>query len=101
MTVLMSSEAWTDYGIPVSPYFLLVDGPSGQIIGEGAASTWDSVSNLLDQALADSGMTRTGRSTAKARARGRVREADTDEALASAGIEPDDPRLYHEAEDES
>lgn len=97
VTVLMSSEAWTDYGIPVSPYFLLIDGPSGEILGEGAASTWASVVGLLEQALADSGRTRTGRSTPRARARGAVREADTDEALAAAGIEPDDPRLHHEA----
>ena len=96
VTVLMSSEAWTDYGIPVSPYFLLVDGPSGEIMGEGAASTWDSVVGLLEQALADSGRNRSGRSTPQARARGAVREADTDDALAAAGIEPDDPRLYHE-----
>lgn len=100
VTVLMSSEAWTDYGIPVSPYFLLVDGPSGEIMGEGAASTWDSVVGLLEQALADTGRTRKGRSTPQARARGAVREADTDEALSAAGIEPDDPRLYHEPDGE-
>ena len=100
VTVLMSSEAWTDYGIPVSPYFLLIDGPSGEIMGEGAASTWDSVVGLLEQALADTGRTRSGRSTPQARARGAVREADTDDALAAAGIEPDDPRLYHEPDGE-
>lgn len=100
VTVLMSSEAWTDYGIPVSPYFLLIDGPSGDIIGEGAASTWESVRNLLDQALADTGHDPTGTKSARSRARGAVRQADTDAALASAGIEPGDPRLYHETDDD-
>ena len=95
-TVLMSSDAWTDYGIPVSPYFLLVDGPSGEIIGEGAASTWDSVNGLLEQALADTGRTRQATSTKVSRSRGSAREADTDAALSSAGIEPGDPRLHHE-----
>ena len=98
VTVLMSSEAWTDYGIPVSPYFILVDGPSGSVVGEGAASTWKSVSGMLESALADTGRNRLGQTTPKSRARGAVREADTDEALAAAGIEPGDPRLFHDGE---
>lgn len=96
VTVLMSSDAWNDYGIPVAPYFLLVDGPSGTVMGEGAASTWESVSGMLDRALADTGRTRSGRATRQSRARGAVREADTDQALSAAGIEPGDARLYHE-----
>jgi len=99
VTVLMSSEAWNDYGIPVSPYFLLVDGPSGSVIGEGAASTWDSVVGMLDRSMADTGRTRRGTSTARSRARGAVREVDTDDALAAAGIEPGDPRLYHDSDE--
>ncbi len=100
-TVLMSSEAWNDYAVPVSPYFLLVDGPSGTVIGEGAASTWESVEGLLNQALADTGHNRSGKRTAASRARGAVREADTDEVLSSAGIEPGDPRLYHDPDAEA
>ena len=96
LTVLMSSEAWNDYGVPVSPYFLLVDGPSGTVIGEGAASTWESVAGMLERALADTGRDAEARSTPRARARGAVREADTDETLARAGIEPGDPRLHHD-----
>lgn len=100
VTVLMSSEAWTDYGVPVSPYFLLIDGPSGSVIGEGAASTWDSVLGLLHQALADGGRESTGSSSKRSRAKGAARSADTDEALTAAGIEPGDPRLYHEPADD-
>lgn len=99
VTVLMSSEAWNDYGIPVSPYFLLVDGPSGAVIGEGAASSWDSVVGMLERSMADTGRTRSGRSTKRSRARGAVREADTDQALAAAGIEPGDARLYPDPAD--
>lgn len=94
ITTLMSSQAWADYKIPVSPYFLLVEGHSGDIIGEGAANTWDSVSNLLGKALADTGRTPLGTTTTASRANGQVREADTDAALLAAGIEPGDPSLY-------
>ncbi len=51
--LVMSSEAWTDYQVPVSPYFILVDGPAGRVLGEGAAATWAQVKNLLTQAVAD------------------------------------------------
>jgi len=97
LTVVMSSEAWNDYGVPVSPYFLLVDGPSGTVVGEGAASSWASVADMLARSTADGpdGPNKTGR------AKGSVRAADTDAALEAAGIEPEDPRLYHRPEDAS
>ena len=95
-TVIMSSQAWLDYDIPVSPYFLLVDGPSSAVIGEGAAQNWETVVGLLNQALADTGRSSSGTPTARTRARGAEREADTDQVLADAGIEPGDPRLFHE-----
>ncbi len=96
VTVLMSSEAWNDYAIPVSPYFLLVDGPTGAVIGEGAASSWESVSSMLNQALSDTGRQSDAKRTGRSRARGERRQADTDQALAEAGIEPGDERLYHD-----
>ncbi len=79
--VVMSTEAWVDYGVPVSPFFVLVDGPSASIDGEGAASTWPQVSSLLNQAEADADL-RT--------------EQRIDADLRAAGIEPNDPRLYPE-----
>jgi hypothetical protein len=51
--VVMSSSAWESYGIPMSPYFVYVDGASGRVRSEGAASAWDQVSSLLEDALAD------------------------------------------------
>jgi hypothetical protein len=51
--VVMSSSAWESYGIPMSPYFVYVDGTSGRVRSEGAASAWDQVSSLLEDALAD------------------------------------------------
>ena len=77
--VVMSSRAWDDYGVPVSPYFVLVDGPTGRIAGEGAASTWAQVGSLLGRADADAEL---------------ENERRIDAELRSAGIEPNDPRLY-------
>ena len=46
---VLSSAAWSDYRIPVAPYFVLVDGTSGDVIGEGAAATWEQVRDLMAQ----------------------------------------------------
>ena len=77
--VVMSSEAWDDYGVPVSPYFVLIDGASGTIDGEGAASTWTQVGSLLSRAEADTEAEN-------------ERRIDID--LRAAGISPNDPTLY-------
>lgn len=77
--VVMSSQAWDDYGVPVSPYFVLVDGATGSIDGEGAASTWTQVGSLLSRAEAD----------VEAENEQRI---DID--LRAAGIMPNDPTLY-------
>jgi hypothetical protein len=93
LSVVMSSEAWDIYDVPVAPYFAYVDGPTGAIVGEGAAMTWEHLVGMMEQALADAGL-----STRKGRRRryddGRAREARADRDLLSAGIEPGDPSLY-------
>ena len=43
--VVASSAAWADYDIPGSPYFVLVEG--GVVTGEGSATRWASVRDLL------------------------------------------------------
>ncbi len=91
---IMSSDAWLDYNVPVSPYFILVDGTAGRIVGEGAGATWDQVANLLRQALADAGLNARAKATRAARASGDTREANVDNELRRAGIEPGDPSLY-------
>src|SRR3954451_2047351 len=50
---VMSSAAWADYDVPVAPFFVLIDGASGEVIGEGAANEWGQVQSLLHTALAD------------------------------------------------
>jgi len=51
--VVMSSQAWEDYGVTMSPYFLFVGAYSGTVRSEGAASTWQQVRSLLADAIAD------------------------------------------------
>lgn len=51
---VMSSTAWTDYGIPASPFFLRVHGPTGEVVGEGSGQSWDQVLRLLARSEADS-----------------------------------------------
>jgi hypothetical protein len=101
---VMSSQAFDDYGVPVSPYFILVDGPSGSVIGEGAAANWSQIANLLRQAAADAGLSTDGGSTSRAAARQRAgdqREARADADLLAAGIVPGHPSLYpHESRDD-
>src|SRR4029077_6351894 len=53
---VMSSAAWAEYDVPVAPFFVLVDGASGDVIGEGAANEWGQVQSLLHTALDDAGM---------------------------------------------
>jgi hypothetical protein len=36
--VVMSTEAWLDYEVPGSPFFVLVDGATGRKVGQGVAS---------------------------------------------------------------
>ena len=51
--LVMSREAWAAYEVPGSPYFVLVDGPSGQARGEGTGIDWPQVRGLLEQVADD------------------------------------------------
>lgn len=95
---VMSSRAWADYDVPVAPFFVLVEGESGEVIGEGAANEWSQVQSLLHTALDDAGMLdRKGRFKGDRRGKPRadlLREARADRDLLAAGIQPGDPSLY-------
>jgi hypothetical protein len=91
--VILSSEAWDDYAVPGSPYFVYVHGPEAAIAGEGSAASWRDVVSLFQDALANAPDDGGRRRPAKARADAE-REARTDRALQAAGILPGDPRLH-------
>jgi hypothetical protein len=95
--VVMSTDAWEDYGVPVAPYFVLVDGD--EVVGEGAAGTWAQVVDLLGRSLADQGRSMSGGSSRRAFLTGRERAARIDAELTAAGFAPGDPRLHHEPTD--
>jgi len=80
--VLMSSDAWEDYDVPVSPYFVMIDG-DGSVVGDGAAANWTQLVNLMNEAVSDRQATSH-----------RARHERIDEELARAGIESDDPSLW-------
>jgi hypothetical protein len=81
LPVIMSSQAWEDYRVPLAPYFVLLDGASGTVEGEGAAESWPQVASLLRDAMGDQ---------AEAERHGDRVERD----LASAGIGADHASLY-------
>lgn len=88
-----STDAWQSYEVPGSPYFILVDGPSGQIIGAGSATSWDQVRGLLDQAIGDAGLEQSRRSASGSGPVVDLRPT-VDEALHVAGIGPGHRSLY-------
>ena len=96
--VVMSTAAWESYDAPVAPFFVLVEGASGSVVGEGAASEWAQVVSLLQNALDDAGLLdRKGNVKRGARTRANadgLREARADRDLLAAGILPGDPSLY-------
>jgi len=93
--LVMSSEAWAAYDIPGSPYFVLVDGPTGQARGEGTGIDWPQVRGLLTQVsddevfAADLEARRVRKPSADD-----ARERRVDDELLAAGIRPGDPSLY-------
>jgi len=88
--VVMSSEAWVDFDVPGSPYFVLVGRGGGHVLGQGTARSWPQVMGLIDVASGDE---RLGARTRKSR-RDRRQELDVDRVLLDAGVLPGDPSLY-------
>ena len=78
----MSSEAWKDYAVPGSPYFVLIEG--GAVAGEGVATTWQALSSLVTDAIEEQ-----REAEGASERHGRI-----DERLAAAGIGPDHPSLF-------
>ena len=88
--LLRSTEAWDAQDIPGSPYFVYVD--RGEIVGEGSATSWAQVSDLMGQAVADH-----EHRVAQGDVEGRGDRDDpvsVDAELLAAGIGPDHESLY-------
>jgi hypothetical protein len=107
LEVVQSSGAWTDYDVPGSPYFILVE--SGSVTGEGSATTWPQVRDLLAQAVEEAAEARAAagrpgpggpRLSEPTDATGFVDRGERDDLsridgeLLRAGITPGHPSLY-------
>ncbi len=96
LPVVMSTEAWGDYEVPGSPFFVLIDGASGRRVGEGVANHVQQVVELVRRAESDTRSFSVGsRSRSYADGLdGPERELDNDRELIRAGVMPGDPSLY-------
>jgi hypothetical protein len=97
LDVVQSSGAWTDYGVPGSPYFVYVE--DGVITGEGSSTTWAQVADLMGQAVDDTAEARrkagrTGPGPVGAQAHDRDDLARIDRELLGAGIHPGHASMY-------
>ena len=91
--VVMSSAAWKDFEVPGAPFFVLVEPGTNRVIGEGTATTYESLIEFLTDATNDQQWDlEVGGSLANEENR-----IDTD--LRQAGILPGDARLYPEKGD--
>ena len=90
----MSSEAWDDYGVPVSPYFVLVDGPRARSSAKGRARRGTRSSTCSAGPPADRDTAPGAAGARQPRMGGQDRADRVDAELRAAGIEPGDPSLY-------
>ena len=91
---IMTTEAWHDFEIPGTPFFVLVDGPTGRVAGEGTALGWDEVRNLVALGLGDASILTGVDTSAMKPSSDAERESMVDQILMDAGIFPGDPSLY-------
>ena len=85
LDVVASTAAWIDYEVPGSPHIVLVDGPTGRIIGQGTGAAWEQVMSLVRQAD-------DGRSVILRGDRDNAERVDAE--LAAAGIGTGHPSLH-------
>ena len=91
--VIMSTEAWHDYQVPGSPFFVLIDGASARKVGQGVAGHVSQLIDLVHRARFDE-RNGDGAQSAETGLDGPEREAAADHVLRAAGILPGHPSLY-------
>lgn len=82
--VVMSQAAWEAFAVPVTPYFVLIDGERETVLGEGSVTSWQQLGSLVRDGDGDA---RRARSTSE-------RAERAERALAVAGIVAGHPSLY-------
>lgn len=84
--VIMSSDGWSSFEVPGAPYFALIEATTGQVVGEGSAMTFESLTEFLTDATNDQKWDLQNSAESE--------ESRIDADLREAGILPGDPRLY-------
>jgi hypothetical protein len=96
--LLLSTQAWSDYAVPASPHFVLVDCDAESIVGRGSAGSWGQIVAIAEQALADvelaSNVVREGERPGRPSLSTSGRAERAERALATSGIGPGHPSLY-------
>ena len=46
-SVVMSDDAWSDYGVSTGPFFVLVDGPAARVASEGVAWSLEQITGAI------------------------------------------------------
>ena len=91
--VVMSSTTWNEFEVPGAPYFVLIEPGTNRVVGEGSATTYDSLIEFLTDATNDQHWDHSLTSAAD------DEESRIDADLRRAGILPGDQRLYPEKDD--
>lgn len=92
LELVLSSRAWADYGVPGSPYFVHVE--DGRISGEGSATSWTQVRDLMGQSIDDTRAQRARVGRRGGQGGGRDDLSRMDRELTAAGLHPGHPSLY-------
>lgn len=94
--VVMSTKAWTDYEVPGSPFFVLIDGSRPRRAGEGTARSLGEVGTLISAATEEREPPANSarRHSSRRSPLGRDDVASVDEELSTAGIRAGDPSLF-------
>ncbi|MGO9790112.1 MAG: TlpA family protein disulfide reductase [Solirubrobacteraceae bacterium] len=96
--VVMSTPAWEQFAVPVTPHFVLLGG-DGRIAGRGSAGSWEQILALVQDAAADTADTADAADAAdtadgKPASGSSARAARAEAALAAAGVTEGHPSLY-------
>jgi len=52
-SVVMSDDAWTDYGVHTGPFYVLVDGSAVRVVTEGVAWSLEQIAGAVSTARGD------------------------------------------------
>ena len=91
---VMTTDAWTSFAVPGAPYFVVVDGRDGSVVGEGTGAALTQVARFVVEARADNRHAPTPRGAGRLLGGSLDHDTRAEAELRRAGLEPGDARLY-------